>query len=244
MGQVESALDAQRPTSRAQFRSKPVIAFIGTALDFPNTNLEFVREELDGLLVARYESLRELKAACQAENLRVHVLILPDNRVNDLIERKDVYEAAVGDGRLALAYQTLDAAEKLCREEIALHVSFMPIHCPVDVWTAFVRLICYGQEVIPAELFKVAPSRNENSEATRAVQSGSHQTKLANLTTRETQILELVAQGLKNREIGSTLGLSEHTVKLHLHNTFAKLGVSNRASAAAYFLYRTGHGSE
>jgi RNA polymerase sigma factor (sigma-70 family) len=54
------------------------------------------------------------------------------------------------------------------------------------------------------------------------------------LTPRERQILALVAEGKRNREIAQTLGISEATVENHLHRIFQKLGVSNRTEAARY----------
>jgi DNA-binding NarL/FixJ family response regulator len=54
---------------------------------------------------------------------------------------------------------------------------------------------------------------------------------IESLTTREREVLELVADGLSNREIGRTLEISEHTVKFHLAAIFGKLGVSSRTEA-------------
>ena len=54
------------------------------------------------------------------------------------------------------------------------------------------------------------------------------------LTQRELQVLRLVAAGSSNREIGSLLVISEHTVARHLQNIFAKLGVSSRTAAGAF----------
>jgi len=61
-------------------------------------------------------------------------------------------------------------------------------------------------------------------------------TKLAPnvLTERETQVLRLVAEGLTNKGIASSLGISEKTVARHLENVFNKLGVSSRAAATAF----------
>jgi pimeloyl-ACP methyl ester carboxylesterase/DNA-binding CsgD family transcriptional regulator len=53
------------------------------------------------------------------------------------------------------------------------------------------------------------------------------------LTRRETEVLRLVAAGLSNREIASSLVLSEHTVHRHVANLLRKLGQSSRAAAAA-----------
>jgi DNA-binding NarL/FixJ family response regulator len=56
---------------------------------------------------------------------------------------------------------------------------------------------------------------------------------LPGLTAREQQILNLVAEGLTNRQISSTLSVSESTVENHMHHIFVKLGISNRAQAVA-----------
>jgi DNA-binding NarL/FixJ family response regulator len=53
------------------------------------------------------------------------------------------------------------------------------------------------------------------------------------LTTRETEILRLVANGLSNREIASSLIVSEHTVHRHVANILRKLAQSSRAAAVA-----------
>jgi len=54
------------------------------------------------------------------------------------------------------------------------------------------------------------------------------------LTTRETEALRLVASGLSNREIASSLVLSEHTVHRHVANILRKLAKSSRAAATAH----------
>ena len=61
---------------------------------------------------------------------------------------------------------------------------------------------------------------------------GSH--KVARrLTDREFEVLQLVTAGLRNREIGTDLGISENTVKFHLKNIVEKLHTQNRAELAA-----------
>ena len=53
------------------------------------------------------------------------------------------------------------------------------------------------------------------------------------VTCRERQIVLLVAEGLSNKEICRRLGLSEGTVKIHLHNIYEKVGIHNRTALAA-----------
>ncbi len=53
------------------------------------------------------------------------------------------------------------------------------------------------------------------------------------LSPRESEILNLLAAGLGNKEIAARLGISEHTVKFHITSVFNKLSVSSRAEAVA-----------
>jgi DNA-binding NarL/FixJ family response regulator len=56
----------------------------------------------------------------------------------------------------------------------------------------------------------------------------------AGLTEREVEVLQLVAAGLTNNEIASSLYLSAKTVSRHLSNIFTKIGVTSRAGATAF----------
>jgi len=57
---------------------------------------------------------------------------------------------------------------------------------------------------------------------------------LTGLTTQERRILELIGEGLTNRQIGERLFLAEKTVKNYVSTLFAKLGMERRTQAAAY----------
>ena len=54
------------------------------------------------------------------------------------------------------------------------------------------------------------------------------------LSTREIEVLQLVAKGLSNREISEALFISEHTVKTHLKNILSKLHLDNRVQLTSY----------
>lgn len=56
------------------------------------------------------------------------------------------------------------------------------------------------------------------------------------LTPREREILSYLGEGASNKEIGSSLGISEHTVKIHLRHILKKLHLTNRVQAAISFL--------
>ncbi|HEX3297763.1 MAG TPA: response regulator transcription factor [Nocardioides sp.] len=59
-------------------------------------------------------------------------------------------------------------------------------------------------------------------------------TAAADLTPRETEVLELVRQGLANKQIARRLGISERTVKAHLTSAFQRIGVVDRTQAALW----------
>jgi DNA-binding CsgD family transcriptional regulator len=63
---------------------------------------------------------------------------------------------------------------------------------------------------------------------------GSSPSDAHGLSRRELEVLRLVAAGKTNREIASTLVVSEHTIARHLQNIFAKLGVTSRTAATAF----------
>jgi two-component system nitrate/nitrite response regulator NarL len=83
-----------------------------------------------------------------------------------------------------------------------------------------VRRVAAGGQWLPSYLINAALARG----ARRAPEP---------LTNRERQIVEMVAGGLSNKEIGRRLDLSEGTVKVHLHNVYQKLRVNNRTALAA-----------
>jgi two-component system nitrate/nitrite response regulator NarL len=64
-------------------------------------------------------------------------------------------------------------------------------------------------------------------------------TRIATLTDREREVIVLIGEGMKNRQIGERLSISETTVVHHLTSIFAKLGVANRLELVTY-AYRHG----
>lgn len=58
------------------------------------------------------------------------------------------------------------------------------------------------------------------------------------LTPREVQVIELVAQGMRNKEVGAALGISEETAHVHVRNILTKLNVHDRSAAITVALRR------
>ena len=73
------------------------------------------------------------------------------------------------------------------------------------------------------------------------VASAGRERERSPLSQREREIVALVAQGFKNKEMAEKMFISEQTVKNHLHNIFDKLGVSDRLELALYAIHNNLH---
>ncbi|TPN85752.1 response regulator transcription factor [Mesorhizobium sp. CU2] len=120
--------------------------------------------------------------------------------------------------------------------------SVLPMDLKLDVWLSVIRLMLRGGEYFPAAMFQTYASKVSQKASDRSAplmeRSAMAQNdfdEMGELTDREFQILEMVARGLQNKIIAAGLRLSEHTVKIHLHNIITKLGAHNRTEAAAVF---------
>ena len=89
-----------------------------------------------------------------------------------------------------------------------------------------VRQVAAGQSLIDASLRSKVLARMRNEE--------SEDQYLAKLSSRERQVLDLVAEGKTNRKIGEELFLSEKTVKNYVSSVLMKMGLSRRTEAAVY----------
>jgi DNA-binding NarL/FixJ family response regulator len=92
-----------------------------------------------------------------------------------------------------------------------------------DTTASVIRRFVANEEAHPPQM----PSPADPRELERAL-----------LSPREAEIVSLVAQGFKNKEMAEKMLISEQTVKNHLHNIFDKLHVSDRLELALHFVAR------
>jgi DNA-binding NarL/FixJ family response regulator len=117
----------------------------------------------------------------------------------------------------------------------------LPLSLKLEVWLAAMAVLLTGGEYYPPPLTrKVYDDRRTEPKSIAAPSSfpsdGTRRSlSQTGLTARERQVLELVSKGYQNKIIASHMALSEHTVKLHVHNLITKLRVNNRTQAAAAF---------
>jgi len=92
----------------------------------------------------------------------------------------------------------------------------------VDDLVRTIREIHAGRGLIPREVGRKLADWQEHK----------------SLTARELEVLRLVAEGLRNKEIAAHLAISKQTVQSHIKNVFAKLGVNERTKAVRVALQR------
>jgi DNA-binding NarL/FixJ family response regulator len=92
-----------------------------------------------------------------------------------------------------------------------------------------IREVAEGRTLLDADLAARALTRMRDRPA---------EPRFEELTGQERRILDLVGEGLTNREIAGRMGLAEKTVKNYVSNILGKLGLSRRTQAAAYVARR------
>jgi DNA-binding NarL/FixJ family response regulator len=108
-----------------------------------------------------------------------------------------------------------------------------------DLIVKSIRKVNAGEIWLDAHTTAAVMRQFASAEAAAA--SGIKGRERAPLSTREREIVALVAQGYKNKEMAEKMFISEQTVKNHLHNIFDKLGVSDRLELAWYAIHKGLH---
>jgi DNA-binding NarL/FixJ family response regulator len=129
-------------------------------------------------------------------------------------------------GQVALLLLAPDASALPSLLDAALHAwGLLPLEATGEELAAGVIAVHEGLLVGSPPLLGPVLSR------TWEAASGLEEASFEPLTERESQVLQLLAQGLANKQIAISLGISEHTVKFHVSSLYAKLGATNRTEA-------------
>jgi DNA-binding NarL/FixJ family response regulator len=169
-------------------------------------------------------------SAMQALQQRAYDIMLLDNRMPgetgvELLERMRTQCIAVP----AIMLTTFDDDESLLRSLRAGAKGYLLKDISFERLCEAIRQVATG-----GTMFR--PALSERVERSLATERLDHtETRplegLEHLTRREIEILALMAGGLSNREIADSLGASEGTIKNHVSNVLAKLGVRDRVRA-------------
>ncbi|HEX6944013.1 MAG TPA: response regulator transcription factor [Gemmatimonadaceae bacterium] len=100
-----------------------------------------------------------------------------------------------------------------------------------DVFFETIRAVARGEQVLPSQLTN---SLFSQIALNIAVKDQPKALDSVRLTTREKQVIDLLGEGLSNKEIASRLHIAVHTVKSHVHNVLEKLALHSRLEVAAF----------
>lgn len=221
----------------------PVVIFFGSKVQFPDCICRLIESEIEGTKCRRVSSAAQLALAAEAGGLCPNLIVIDDSLW------VQVDQAVLTDLRLrlqsavAIAFRDTQLVVQLALHRSCLPkgIGFLPMDLNLESWLTIVRLLLTGYPFLPSELVlaferigKVEPAVTEAKPGTRP------RPTFGNLTSRESEVLKLVAKGLQNKHIAEELDLSEHTVKLHVHNLIAKLGARNRTDAALRYRQQDG----
>jgi DNA-binding NarL/FixJ family response regulator len=110
----------------------------------------------------------------------------------------------------------------------------------LDELVATIRAVAAGQPVLPPQMTATLFAQIVEDAVTRGLPGVSEAT---DLTSREKKVVTLIGDGMSNKAIAKSLGISPHTVKSHVRNIMDKLALRTRLQIAAY-LHKTGEESE
>jgi DNA-binding NarL/FixJ family response regulator len=171
-----------------------------------------ISDTLDMEVVADVEDGSEAVAAYRRHRPDVVVLDLRMHGMSG-VETIRALRTEAPEARI-LIFSNYARGEEVFQAFRAGAAGFVVKEMPLDRLLEAIRTVYAGEQFIPPQV---------------AMRIGERQ--LAQLSPREMDVLKLVARGLSNKEIAAQLGLVVGTVKIHVANLFAKLGVSDRTQA-------------
>jgi DNA-binding NarL/FixJ family response regulator len=114
--------------------------------------------------------------------------------------------------------------------------SVLPMNLRLETWLLALRLLLRGGEFAPISFARTHLHRARQARVAQPPSEQLGKASMSVLTERELQVLQMVATGCPNRVIAERFTLSEHTIKVHVHNIIRKLRTRNRTAAAALYL--------
>ena len=196
-----------------------------------------VRQGLAALLLGRGAATSVLEAGHVAEGLAVAAAhedldaVILDLRMPDAVGMSAI--AAFAELRPSLPVIILSASEDPADVRRALEegaLGYIPKSASPEAMVAAVRQVMAGEIAAPAALLQAALMQRGGDPPTP---QDLATLAIAKLTARQREVLAALAQGLSNKEIALSFGLSDKTVKVHVGAILTALGVSNRTRAAA-----------
>jgi len=185
---------------------------------------QLFRREKDFEVVATATTGEDALAAVRKHKPQILVLDIQMPKGNGLWVLKNVHTEKLPT-RVVLLTATLDEDEVLEAMQSGVSGLVLKEAAAVNL-VETVRRVQRGERALEPTLVSRALDRlSQREEAKKIVEV---------LSKRETEIVKMVASGLRNKEIALKLNIGEGTVKTHLHTIYEKLGVHGRVELAMY----------
>lgn len=246
MQQAENALEEARLafSSTIQQACRRILLFVSPPGSVSDAMSAAVEREFAWISVRH---VPEPALACVQFESEVQLILVDQSMLEALRDNLSTLERCHPGARKAvMATARLDRPANLIRVmEFPSVCGILPMDVNLDIWLSVIRIMLKGGEYfsaaslhwlhrieqgdqpVPADGYpQASPPQEQWSET------------MEELTERELEVLAMVARGHQNKTIAAELRLSEHTVKIHLHNIIRKLGVHNRTEAAAKYFDR------
>lgn len=196
------------------------ILFVGSPLNFSTSLIAATGQNLGQIALPRLPSVAALRHAVEPDNTRPQIAVLDEPTMRGLTADDLTFMQTRPMLSLALAYSSPDYGAVCYRDMTRLQLrGIFPLDVRLDLWLSVITLIAHGGNYMCPKVVAAAPIELPSLHK-------------IGLTQRQLDVLKLVAEGHSNRKIAEMLGLSVHTVKLHLHNVYLRLGARNRTEAA------------
>lgn len=187
--------------------------------------------EADGMLIAG-EATDGAKAIALTRELSPDVVVI-DLKMPNASGIEALRELIAADPRTRVVVLTVSSEEADAIEALGAGAcGYLLKDTRAEDLVGSIRLAASGHAVLSREIVRALVTRahSANIDNGAAEQAGDG----IALTSRELDVIRLIAGGADNAAIGRELSLSPHTVKQHVTNIFDKLGVSSRVQAAVY----------
>jgi two-component system, NarL family, response regulator LiaR len=195
-------------------------------------------------LASLLASQPDIEVVAQASNGRMGVrlanelrpdVVLMDLRMPDIEGAEATREILARNSAMRVVALTVMADDDAVAEVVeAGACGYLAKDTPIDSVAVAVRAAAQGAAWLSPRAAEVILGRLRRAEAETAAEPQPVQ----ELSTRELDVLRLIAQGMENSEIAEQLNISRRTAKNHVSNILAKLGLPNRVQAAIYAVRR------
>ncbi|MDC0739500.1 response regulator transcription factor [Cognatishimia sp. SS12] len=233
---------------------RELAVFIGPVKNFSNIVLRNVEEEIPDVMPVRFDSVEEYHAQIDPEKTATRLVIVDSAIFDQELQQLETLLAKHGEAApgaelpgIVVAYCSDHCAQAVVAGlgDAGRVQGFLPMNQSIEILLALMRLLISGGGYYPLEIMQGAQTGAALSSVSAEVKPKPKPVAAAApppsvdpdiLTPREVAVMKHVSNGLQNKQIAGELGVSEHTIKLHIHHIITKLNVSNRTAAAMKFM--------